>query len=272
MIEKINYIIFKPKIIMKKTLIFLYGAFAYILFLVVFLYIVGFIGNFAVPKTIDSGAETSFLQALLINSLLLSIFALQHSVMARPAFKKWWTTIIPEAAERSTYVLLSSLALALLCWQWQPVKAIIWEFENPTVITAMYVIYAIGWLTVLCSTFMINHFHLFGLQQIFLNLRNQKPGEMNFQKKLLYRIVRHPIMLGFLIVSWATPVMSMGHLMFAIIASLYIYIAVKFLEERDLRRELGVVYEQYQEEVPMLIPFTKIKGKRKEQVGQTVME
>ena len=254
---------------MKKILIFLFGIFAYIVFLGAFLYAIGFVGNFIVPKSIDTGVESSFLQALLVNSLILSVFALQHSIMARPAFKRWWTKIVPKAAERSVYVLLSSLALLLIFWQWQPVKAIVWEVENPTLVLIIQALYFSGWLIILLSSFMINHFHLFGLKQIYDNFKNNPSSNMKFRKVFLYQIVRHPLMFGFLISFWATPLMTMGHFMFTIITSLYIYIAVKFLEERDLRKELGSVYEQYQEEVPMLIPF--LKRRKKKKVGKVVI-
>jgi protein-S-isoprenylcysteine O-methyltransferase Ste14 len=240
---------------MKKSIIFLYGVIAYLIFLVAFLYAIGFIGNFIVPKSIDSGTDSSFLQAFLVNALLLGIFAIQHSVMARPAFKKWWMGIINPAIERSTYVLLSSLALLLIYWQWQPMTSIIWKAENQTVSLILTGVYFFGWLVVFLSTFMINHFELFGLKQIFENLRNKQSQHSTFKMNFFYKIVRHPIMLGFIIAFWATPLMTLGHLIFSITTTLYIFIAVKFFEEKDLRKFHGKEYEEYQKKVPMIFPF-----------------
>jgi protein-S-isoprenylcysteine O-methyltransferase Ste14 len=242
---------------MKKTLVFLYGVIAYLVFLVAFLYAVGFVGNYLVPKSIDTGTSTSVTRALLVDAILLSIFALQHSIMARPAFKKWWTGIISPVIERSTYVLLSSLALLLLYWQWQPMPSLIWKVESATWTLVLQAMYAMGWLIVFLSTFMINHFDLFGLKQVFQYMRSQEPAPQNFTAKLFYGIVRHPIMLGFLIAFWSTPVMTMGHLVFAATTTVYILIAVKFLEERDLKKALGEQYTNYQKKVPMIIPFMK---------------
>jgi protein-S-isoprenylcysteine O-methyltransferase Ste14 len=242
---------------MKKPIAFIYGILAYLISLVTLLYAIGFVGNFIVPKSIDSGTETTFWQALLINVLLLSVFAIQHSIMARPAFKKWITSIISPAIERSTYVIWSSLALILIYWQWQPMKTIIWEAENHTVALLLTGVFFFGWLVVSLSTFMISHFELFGLTQVFDNLKNQQTQNPKFQTNYLHKIVRHPIMLGFIIAFWATPLMTSGHLIFAITTTLYILIAVKYLEEKDLRKSIGKEYEEYQKKVPMIIPFTK---------------
>ncbi|HET8810352.1 MAG TPA: NnrU family protein [Flavobacteriaceae bacterium] len=242
---------------MKKSIIILYGVLAYLIFLAAFLYAIGFVGNVIVPKSIDSGIESPLVQSILINLILLSVFALQHSVMARPSFKKRWTAIIGTASERSTYVLLSSLALILIYWQWQPIKTVVWDVENETLAIVLKALFFIGWLIVLLSTFMINHFELFGLKQIFENFKNKQPQSPLFQVNFFYKIVRHPIMLGFLIAFWATPTMTVGHLLFSIVTTLYILIAVKYLEEKDLRKSLGKKYEEYQEKVPMLVPFTK---------------
>jgi len=242
---------------MKKLIIFLYGIFAYLLFLIAFLYAIGFTGNFIVPKSIDSGVETTFLQALLVNALLLSVFAIQHSIMARPAFKKGFTKIINPAMERSTFVLLASLALLLIYWKWQPVTTIVWQAENEIAIYILTGIFFLGWLIVFLSTFMINHFELFGLKQIFDNLKDKQTQSPKFQNNYFYKIVRHPIMLGFIIAFWATPTMTTGHLIFAVITTVYILIAVKYLEEKDLRRYIGKDYEEYQKKVPMFVPFTK---------------
>ena len=240
-----------------KVIAFLYGVFAYLVFLAAFLYAVGFVGNFIVPKSIDSGVETTFMQAFLVNALLLGIFAVQHSVMARPAFKKWWVGIISPAIERSTFVLLSSLALLLIYWKWQPMTSVIWKAENQTAAMILNGIYWGGWLVLFLSTFMINHFHLFGLKQIFENLRNKESRPEQFKMIFFYKIVRHPIMLGFIIAFWATPLMTLGHLIFAITTTLYIIIAVKFFEEKDLRKYHGKEYEEYQKKVPMFIPFIR---------------
>ena len=225
------------------------------------MYAIGFVGNLYVPKTIDSGTEPSLVYALIINVILLSVFALQHSIMARPAFKKWFTKFIDPALERSTYVLLSSLALMLLYWKWQPLKTIVWEVQNENLVLLITGLFFSGWLIVLLSTFMISHFQLFGLTQIFNNLKGRQNPNPRFQVKYLYTLVRHPIMLGFIIAFWATPQMSVGHLMFSMVTTVYILIAIKYLEERDLRKVLGADYENYQKEVPMIIPFSKKKRK-----------
>ena len=242
---------------MKKSIAFIYGLFAYLIFLIAFLYAVGFVGNFIVPKSIDSGIETNFGQALLVNALLLGLFVIQHSIMARPAFKKWFTTIISPAIERSTFVLLTSLILLLIFWQWQPITTIVWKAETESVAMILTGIFIVGWLVVFLSTFMINHFELFGLKQIFDNLKNKQPQPHVLQVNFFYKIVRHPIMLGFIIAFWATPLMTVGHLIFAIGTTTYIFISVKFLEEKDLRNYIGKEYEDYQKKVPMLIPFMK---------------
>ncbi|MDX1271334.1 methanethiol S-methyltransferase [Bizionia paragorgiae] len=246
---------------MKKSMIFIYGILAYVIFLTTFLYAIGFVGNMVVPKAIDSGTELALLPSIVINVILLSVFALQHSIMARPAFKKWFTKIISPAMERITYILLSSLAVLLIYWQWQPITTIVWETHNKISVTLMTGLFFLGWTIVLLSTFMINHFELFGLAQIFNNLKNRQTPNPKFQTNFLYKIVRHPIMLGFLIAFWATPRMTVGHLLFTIVTTLYILIAVKYLEEKDLKKAIGEKYKTYQKEVPMLIPFTKRKKK-----------
>ena len=243
---------------MKKSMIFIYGIFAYLVFLIAFIYAIGFVGNLVVPKSIDSGEETSIISAILINIGLLSLFAIQHSVMARPGFKKWFLNYINPAIERSTYILLSSLSLLLIYWKWQPMTTVVWETEGPLSIV-LTVIFFLGWLVVLLSTFMINHFELFGLTQIYQNFKDQKLTYPKFQVNLFYKIVRHPIMLGFIIAFWATPTMSIGHLLFTIVTTAYILVAVKFLEEKDLKNIIGKDYEEYQKRVPMIIPFTKFK-------------
>lgn len=243
---------------MKNILIFIYGILAYIIFLVSFLYSIGFVNNFWVLKGIDTGTEIDMMTALLINISLLSLFAIQHSVMARPAFKNWWVKIIGKPAERSTYILLTSLALLLIFWKWQPMTDTVWTVENSTIAMSIQVLYFIGWLIVLLSTFMISHFELFGLTQIVDNLKNRVSKSPSFQINYFYGLVRHPIMLGFLIAFWATPTMTKGHLLFSAVTTVYILVAVKFLEERDLKKTLGETYVSYQKKVPMLIPFTKL--------------
>ena len=238
-----------------KAITFIYGIIAYFIFFATFLYAAGFMGNQLVPKDIDTGPETSMTSALIINALLLSVFAVQHSLMARPAFKEWWVKLVGKAGERSTYVLFSSLALILLFWKWQPIKSTIWEVENETLRLVLTGVFLVGLLVVLLSTFMINHFSLFGLKQVYQNMMNQKETEEPFTTRFFYAFVRHPIMLGFLIMLWAVPTMTLGHLFFSIGSTLYIFIAVKYLEEKDLRNMIGKKYEDYQKKVPMLIPF-----------------
>jgi protein-S-isoprenylcysteine O-methyltransferase Ste14 len=233
---------------------FLYGLAAYVLFLVVILYAIGFVANWLVPKSIDSGAPGDVLVALFINAALLGIFAVQHSVMARPGFKAWWTKVVPPAMERSTYVLLSDLALALLFWQWQPLPGVLWNVEGAAGAMALWGLCGLGWLLVLASSFAISHVDLFGLRQVYLNLRNEQYAHLDFRIFGLYRLVRHPLMLGFLIAVWATPRMTVGHLFFAAILTLYILVALQ-LEERDLVAQFGEQYRRYQRQVPMILPL-----------------
>ena len=255
---------------MKKSIFFLYGVLSYVIFFATFLYAIGFVGNLPVPKMIDStsgfgGAawdlsdSANNMKYAIINILLLSVFAIQHSIMARPAFKKWWTKYIPEAIERSTYVLFASGALLLIFWQWRPMVDVIWEVQGQAGIYILTGLFWLGWVVVLLSTFMINHFHLFGLQQVFENMKDKELSDLHFSKKFFYKFIRHPIMTGFVIAFWATPVMTVGHLIFAVVTTLYVIIAVKHLEEPDLVKEIGEPYKAYQKEVPMLIPFTKFK-------------
>ena len=233
---------------------FSYGILGYVVFFLTFLYSVGFVGNILVPKHIDSGEEGPLAIAFVINLLLLSIFALQHTVMARPKFKATWTKIIPEPVERSTYVWLSSFALILMFAFWKPMPGIVWDVSGTIFGTALQILFWVGWLIVLTSTFMIDHFDLFGLRQVYLNLKQRKINHRRFQKLFFYKIVRHPIMSGFIIAFWATPTMTIGHLLFAVVTTIHIYIAVKHFEEKDLVDVIGVDYIDYQKEVGMLIP------------------
>lgn len=239
---------------MSRLMILLYGATAYVVFLASFLYAIGFVGGLVVPKTIDNGPEAKAVTAAVIDLALLSLFAVQHSVMARPFFKRWWTTIIPPAAERSTYVLLSSLTLFLLFWQWRPLPGVVWNITQPMLAAAFWALFGLGWLIVLVSTCLINHFDLFGLRQVYLHFAGQSYTPIPFQTPWLYRVVRHPIMVGFLIAFWATPTMTQGHLLFAAVVTAYVLVALQ-LEERDLLSYHGETYSAYQRQVRMLVPI-----------------
>lgn len=242
---------------MSRLLALLYGSVCYLVFFVTFLYAIAFVEGMA-PKHIDNGATTTFAAALIADLVLLGLFAVQHSGMARPAFKRWWTRIVPQSVERSTYVLVSSLALALLFWQWRPLPQVAWSVQDETVRIALYALSAIGWLLVLSSTFLINHFELFGLKQVWQYDRGRNDGGGHaFVVRAFYRIVRHPLMLGFLVAFWSAPTMTLDHLLFAAATTGYILIAVKFLEERDLVAQFGDQYRDYQRRVPMILPIPK---------------
>ncbi len=234
-----------------------YGLIVYAFFLATFLYTIGFIGNFAVPKSIDAGMASPPLQSIAIDVLLLAVFALQHSVMARRGFKAWWTRIVPKAVERSTYVLAATLALALLCWQWRPITApVIWRIDNAGAAGAVRAVFWLGWAILLFSTFLINHFELFGLRQVFARVFEAEQPAPQFRTPMLYRYVRHPLYLGFMLGFWATPVMTAGHLLFAVGATAYILVGIWF-EERDLVHQFGDQYRRYRDQVGMLLPSRK---------------
>lgn len=236
----------------KRLSILLYALASYAVFLLSSLYAIGFVGNYGVPKSIDVGGPTKLSEAIVVDMLLLGAFALQHSSMARPAFKRWWAGLLPVACQRSTYVLLSSLILLLLFWQWRPIPATLWRADGMAawVLTG---IFWLGWIVVFASTFMIDHFDLSGLRQAFFALRDVEAPGQSFRTPLLYKIVRHPLMLGFLLAFWATPEMTAGHLLFATVNTAYILVGLQF-EERDLIAAFGATYQQYRRRVPMLLP------------------
>ena len=243
---------------MGRILAFLYGLVSYLIFFVTFLYAIGFVGNVFVPKSIDSGVAGSFTPSLVVDAALLGIFAIQHSVMARPGFKKMWTKVVPQAIERSTYVLLASLLLALLFWQWRPILDVVWSVQNSAASMVLQVISFAGWAIVLISTFLIGHFDLFGLRQVYLYQVGKAYTSSGFKTPGLYKVVRHPIMLGFIIAFWATPKMTVGHLVFALGTTAYILIALQ-IEERDLTDLHGDAYLDYKRQVSMLIPLPRKK-------------
>jgi methanethiol S-methyltransferase len=239
----------------------LYGVISYAVFLGTFVYAIGFVGNLPLlPKTIDVGTGGPLVESLVVNVIVLGIFAVQHSLMARPAFKRWWTQFVPHAIERSTYVLFATAALALLLWQWRPLPEPIWAVEQPVAVMAITAVFWLGWAILLLSTFLINHFELFGLSQVFRRLQQRREAEAPvFRTPFLYRLVRHPIYLGFVLAFWATPVMSVGHLLFAVATTGYILIGI-FLEERDLVAVFGDQYRQYRRQVRMLVPLPRSRA------------
>jgi len=239
---------------MGKIIAFCYGLAAYLVFFFTFLYAIGFVTGLGVPKTIDTGTIVPLGEALVVNVLLMSLFAVQHSVMARRQFKEWWTQFVPATVERSTYVLLASCALILLFWQWRPIPTVVWEVANPKLAMTIIGGSLVGWLLVLASTFMINHFELFGVHQVVNNLSGRPVVAPHFKTPALYKLVRHPIYLGFIIAFWAAPVMTVGHLLFAAVTTAYIFVGIA-LEERDLVKLFGDEYIRYRQRVSMLIPF-----------------
>jgi methanethiol S-methyltransferase len=239
-----------------RFLAFVYGFISYGIFLVSFLYAIGFVSGLAVPKTIDAGKVVPMPEALIIDLLLMSVFAIQHSVMARRQFKQWWTQFVSKSIERSTYVLFASLALVLLFWQWRPIPAVVWEITDPSIAMAILGLSLIGWLIVLTSTFLINHFELFGLHQVANNLTGRPMPAPRFRTPLYYKFVRHPIYLGFIIAFWAAATMTVGHLLFAAVTTAYIFVGI-LLEERDLVDLFGDDYRRYKDRVSMVLPWPK---------------
>lgn len=230
-----------------------YGGIVYLFFFVTFSYAMGFTANFIVPKSIDSGAVVPLAEALIVNTLLLGLFAVQHSVMARPAFKKAWTKIVPKPAERSTFVLFATAILALLMWQWRPMPDLVWNVESPFWSAVLWALCAAGFGLVLLSTFLINHFELFGLTQVWRRFTGAADKHTPFVTPLVYRHIRHPLYLGFIIAFWSTPQMSVGHLLFAVMTTGYIFVGI-FFEERDLVAQFGERYLKYRQDVGMLVP------------------
>jgi protein-S-isoprenylcysteine O-methyltransferase Ste14 len=241
---------------MKGLTALVYGVACYVFFLLTLLYAVGFVGNFAVPKSIDTGASGSLASTLLVDALLLGLFAVQHSVMARAGFKRWWTQVVPTSVERSTYVLLASAALALLFWQWRPLPTPVWTIEQPVLGTLLAAVFWLGWGVLVVSTFVINHFELFGLWQVYAAASGRSAKAPTFEERSIYRLVRHPIYLGFLLAFWSTPRMTQGHLLFAVATTGYILIGIYF-EERDLIATFGDQYRRYRTRVRMLMPWPK---------------
>lgn len=239
---------------MQRILALFYGFVAYAFFFVTFLYAIGFISGVGVPKTIDTGAVVPLTEAVIVNLLLLTVFAVQHSVMARKQFKAWWTQFVPKPVERSTYVLFATLALALLLWQWRPIPTVVWQVTNPVGVAALMTLAATGWAILFLSTFLINHFELFGLHQVFNYLSGRTMPAPIFRTPLLYKMVRHPLYLGFIIAFWSAPVMTVGHLLFAAVTTAYIFVGIA-LEERDLIDLFGDEYRRYRQRVAMIVPF-----------------
>src|SRR5687767_9220663 len=247
---------------MKKVGFLLYGLACYGIFFATFCYVIGFVSTVLVPKHIDSEPKSSLMFSLLVNAGLLSLFALQHSIMARPAFKQWWTKFVPEPIERSTYVLLASLCLILLFWKWEPIGGVIWQVESQTAKMLLVSLSMLGFGIVLVSTFLINHFDLFGLRQVWMYFTGKKYEALHFRTPFFYKYVRHPLYLGFMIAFWSTPLMTAAHLFFAVMTTAYMLVAIQF-EENDLVKHFGTKYQDYKRSAPMLIPFMKPSKSRK---------
>jgi len=241
---------------MGRIIALLYGLASYVVFFVTFLYAIGFVSGLVVPKTIDTGTAVPMAEALIVDLLLMSVFAVQHSVMARRQFKQWWTRILPKSVERSTYVLFSSLALILLFWQWSPLPTVVWHIADPKIAAVVIGLSFVGWLIVLTSTFLINHFELFGLHQVATNFIGHAMSSPRFRTPLYYKFVRHPIYLGFIIAFWAAATMTVGHLLFAAVTAAYIFVGI-LLEERDLIALFGDEYRHYRDRVWMLVPWRR---------------
>jgi protein-S-isoprenylcysteine O-methyltransferase Ste14 len=239
-----------------RVLYFVYGLVAYVLFLVAFIYAIGFVGNLWVPKGIDSGTPGSLTSAIVINVCLLLLFAVQHNIMARPWFKNWWTRFVPQPIERSTFVALASLILLLLYWLWRPMPETVWHVDNSVGRAVLWAIFAAGWGIVLYSSFAIDHFELFGLKQVWMYFKRHEPGVATFSERAIYRWVRHPLMFGFVLAFWAAPTMSQGRLLFAIVTTVWILVAIQ-IEEMDLAALLGDPYREYRQRTPMLIPWRR---------------
>lgn len=237
-----------------RTLYVLYGLAAYLLFFAAILYGIGFVGNLWVPKGIDAGAPTPLVAAIVVNIALLLLFAVQHNVMARRWFKDWWTRFVPRPIERSTFVAVSSLLLMLLYWQWRPMPTVVWHVDNAVGRVVLWALYFLGWAIVFYSSFVIDHFDLFGLRQVWLHFWGQAPGPASFSERSIYRWVRHPLMLGFILAFWSAPTMSQGRLLFAVVTTVWILVAIR-IEERDLLATLGEPYGAYRRRTAMLVPL-----------------
>jgi protein-S-isoprenylcysteine O-methyltransferase Ste14 len=241
---------------MKRFMTLSYGLICYVVFLGALVYLIGFLNNLLVPKGIDDGGAAPLVQGLSIDVGLILLFALQHTIMARPWFKSFSKRVLPEAIERSTFVLLAGVTLLLLFWQWRPLPGTLWDVDSAGWTYAIYGLQALGWGLVFLSTFLINHFELFGLQQVYLHWRRREPRPPTFRVPWLYRLVRHPLMLGFLVAFWSVPHMTQGHMVFAVIMTVYIFVGIYF-EERDLLRTFGNQYSEYQHTTPMIVPMPR---------------
>jgi protein-S-isoprenylcysteine O-methyltransferase Ste14 len=239
---------------MKRIFFLSYGLFAYATFLAAFLYLIGFMGNLLVPKSIDSGVEGNLGPALAIDFILILVFGLQHVVMARPAFKEWWVQFVPRPIERSTYVLITNIIFFILFWQWRPITTVVWDTSGGVLEPALWVLFTLAWGLILVSSFLINHFDLFGLRQVYLYWKGEPYTHLKFNTVGIYKFIRHPLMVGWILAFWATPVMTAGHLLFAVMMTIYILITIP-LEEKDLLQFLGEDYKNYQQRTPRYIPF-----------------